>query len=456
MRYFDKTAGLALTFGLLGALPVAAQDIPAEFPPSSYEGQQYVDSEGCAFIRAGMDGRVNWVPRVDRARRQLCNFQPSLPRIAEAEPEPTAPVATPPVVTATATPAPTPAPPAAPVIREPRPAATVAAAAPPRASTPRVIAAAPATAPAPRRISRAEACSGRFGVQPGFVSESTGRPIDCGPAPVRTARAAPVVSAPQVTNQGTQPLRLTLEQACARIAGGANLVTTTGAPIACPSQAPVQIAQAPIMQAPLMVPRDIPASNANACGVSRLASVPGVRCGPQALSPSGLTTRSVAGPAVASISTRSVTPTARAQVPTSRAVPASNAVAAVARPQVLAGYDRVWEDGRINSQRGLPAATAHAVAPQPRISSRSVAPAATPVPRATASGHRYVQVGSFGVPENAARLIARLQAAGLPVASGRSGGLKVVAAGPFASAADLNRALGIVRSMGFADAYTRG
>jgi cell division septation protein DedD len=51
---------------------------PAEFPPASYKGQQYVDSKGCIYIRAGIDGNVTWVPRVSRKRQQICGYKPSL------------------------------------------------------------------------------------------------------------------------------------------------------------------------------------------------------------------------------------------------------------------------------------------------------------------------------------------------------------------------------------------
>jgi hypothetical protein len=64
--------------GFTQAKSLRNADQPAEFPPSSYKGTQYVDSRGCAYVRAGISGDVTWIPRVTRARAQVCDQTPSI------------------------------------------------------------------------------------------------------------------------------------------------------------------------------------------------------------------------------------------------------------------------------------------------------------------------------------------------------------------------------------------
>ena len=190
--------------GLLGAATIAfllsgqgvfaqTNAVPAEFPPASFTGNQFVDSKGCAFIRAGIGGAVSWVPRVDRRRNQLCSFQATFGRAAPAPvaaPAPRRAVGAPIRTVASLTTAPG-------LVQIPT--ATTATARSPQIvrdaprRAPVIVAPAPASPPPAPRQSVAAFCTGRTGLQAGFLNSSTGGTIDCGgtTAPAQTARATP-------------------------------------------------------------------------------------------------------------------------------------------------------------------------------------------------------------------------------------------------------------------------
>ncbi|MCE5973900.1 SPOR domain-containing protein [Sinirhodobacter sp. WL0062] len=88
-------------------------------------------------------------------------------------------------------------------------------------------------------------------------------------------------------------------------------------------------------------------------------------------------------------------------------------------------------------------------APRPSKPAKKKAPA-----RKDPLAGKYVQVGAFGIAQNAERTKARLRDLGLTVSTQQVSGLTIVFAGPL-EPHELQEALRAVRRAGFSDAYIR-
>lgn len=504
----------SLGLGALNAQTLRKSSPPAEFPPASFKGNQFVDSRGCIYIRAGIDGNVTWVPRVSRNRKQVCGYKPTVVAGATSATPPKAARA-PVIITANPPPKATTKPTAAP---KPRQTATVKTTTP--TTAPATATAAPKPATAPRATVANTQRKPSPGPAPTVISSSRPTPkADAKPVAVATTAPAPATTR-RKPSPGPEPT--VISSAKPKPAATPAPKATARAP-GRKQRAPSPAPAATLFAAPKAAPKATTVQAANACPNAstfsrQFINKPGapnpVRCGPQAEAPVTYASDEKHSTAAVPTAVTPVSPETRVvprhvydnrQNTTNVSVPTGyktvwddgrlnpQRAERTLRPaqvqgvvRVPAGYKLVgWGDGRLSMRRGLrtaegdaqtnqiwtntvprrlievptrarivtpPAGTARAQDPQTVVSRVSTrsAPAA-----ASSQGKRiYVRVATYAT-EGDARTIARsLAGSGLPMHLGRvkSSGNSVVLAGPFATRAQAKAALSQVRNAGFRNA----
>lgn len=245
-------------FLILGGVTTGAAEAqiggqqPAEFPPSSYRGKQYVDSAGCVFIRAGIDGNVTWVPRVNRKRQILCGYEPTdLGTLAESAPPQTP---APPVVEITldAETQPAPKPEVAKVVAAPVPPAAVVPAEAPREVVPQtaVIVAdmpPPLVTPQPPQGVQAE-CPGVGAVRGGVVRGDSRQSLRCDGVVVTDTGSGRDGIATAAVAPAPAPRPVPVPRPAPVIAAASTKSTIAVAPVTVPRAA------APVAPAPVAAP----------------------------------------------------------------------------------------------------------------------------------------------------------------------------------------------------------
>lgn len=442
-----RIIALAIIAGTTGAAGIQAQTLretspPSEFPPASYKGKQYVDSRGCIYIRAGIDGNVTWVPRVSRSRKQICGYAPT--KLAGAtRQQPAAPA--PELITLE--PGQQPAQPAAAApaaAKRPSTAAKPAAAAPrivttakprrtPQSTSAQPAAAAPAPKPAPKRVVRV-----------------TPKPI---PAP-----AAPAPAAVQPASSG----------ACAGLSDISRQYTNaTGARCGPQTVSPVTYGgQGSGPQSSLRLTPNTRVVQTHIYQDRRLSNSFSV---PEGYRP--VWTDGRLNPQRAVRTVRPAVVTGFAQAPAGylaveREDDRLNTMRGVRTSEGDAQMAQVWTKGVPRRLVQLPLDRATLTLPrnvrrspaeaQPsglRLSTRSAPDAAAPQ---QAASRRYIRAATYAGAAEAKAAARRLAAAGLPVRLGtvsrRGQPYKVVLAGPFHAHDQAAAALAKARKAGFAGA----
>ena len=390
---------VSLSAGAAGAQTARDLGGPAEVPPSSFTGQQYVDSRGCVYLRAGFGGQTSWVPRVSRDRKALCGYPPSIGggqvAVSEVAPAPAAAVES------------------APAIK-------------------------PAAKPAPRVVANAEAAPPAARKPMKTVASVT--------APVR--RKAPVAAAPMRQT-------VTVATPAAPNANGADRVATTASgsrKIGCYRDAPVaeRFAIRGGGSVVLCTKGDGDLSEARA---------PRLMGGAAAVAASGFVEDHAPNAVTRTADTRVVQST-QGKVAVPKGYKAAwqddrlNTRRGVGTAAGQAAQDEVWtREVPARLVQDMPAKSKVRVVRKVYVSTK-----AEPA-KASSAARSFVQIGTFGEPRNAEGASRRLAGLGLPVARAKTSKagkpLQIVMAGPFASASQAQAALVAARRAGFSDAFIR-
>ncbi|THH37096.1 SPOR domain-containing protein [Aliishimia ponticola] len=397
---------LAAVVGLLSATAtgVVAQSsgssaVPAETPPGSYTGAQYVDSKGCVFIRAGVDGNVTWIPRVNRQRQHICGMAPSqVAGGAAAEP--------------------------APVIRAaPKPVAPAAVA---------PAAAAPKPVPMPRAAKKVRRKAAK--PMPRMVKRQTVAPA---PTPVQTGQVD--------VYDGDQPAVAVLSR---RALGKS--VASTSLP-GSTRVVPLHVARQQLAAGSF----NVPSGYRKAWEDDRLnpRRAEGTLRGREQMHL--VWTTGVPRRLIDKLSGRDVTAKVALVYPYTDFTRQRRELGVVTlstrNGQVVKQIKR--------NRAEVVAKPAKAETPRAVQSTRSAAPAPKAARAESLAGKQYVQVGTFGVAANAQTTAARLKQMGLPMRIGKYAKngktYRIVLAGPFADQNAASNALGTVRRAGFGDAFLR-
>lgn len=439
---FTRIIAIAVIIGSLGTGAAQAQSFdrqPSEFPPASYKGKQYVDSKGCVFIRAGIDGNVTWVPRVSRKREGVCGFKPTNVGTAVTTAPSTA-VAAPMQITLNSTPAqaapvakvaprPVPKIPAAPVVVRQTAPKSVRQTAP-------VVVAAPKAVPAPAApVQSAAVCAGRSALSQRYSGSPTAKlAVRCGPQAEKILPSrAPVVSATRTAAPGYGTKTVTAAPSAAAIGPHTRI-------------APLHVAQARVhTNGNVSVPKGYKSVWTDDRLNERRAEQTLAGRSQMLLIWTNTVPRRLINPADG----RDMT----AQVPL---VYPYTTIAQQERE--LGQVTFATRDGQLVKKivRNRKAAL---VTRKPIYSTRSAPKTTRAAPaKVQATGSTYVQVGVFASSANAQKTAHRIAKMGMGARIGKStrGGKTYlsVQAGPF-GAARAPAALGKLRGVGFKDAYIR-